>query len=145
MRIEQAQEGDDAIINIAPLVDCMFILLIFFLATSTFEQEELDIQVNLPQSAADKSLTAATNLIVINIRAADRPKDEGLYIVSNKQMTLDQLKANVAEAVKGNPDQKILVRGDRRAFHGDVAAAVTACSEAGIKEVNIGYDKKPTD
>ena len=145
MRIEQAQEGDDAIINIAPLVDCMFILLIFFLATSTFEQEELDIKVNLPQSAADKSLTAATNLIVINIRAADRPKDEGLYIVSNKQMTLEQLKATVAEAVKGNPDQKILVRGDRRAFHGDVAAAVTACSEAGIKEVNIGYDKKPTD
>ena len=145
MRIQQAQEGDETIINIAPLVDCMFILLIFFLATATFKQEELDLQVNLPQSAADKSLTAATQLIIINIRAADRLKGEALYLMSNKQVTLEQLKATVAGAVKGNPNQKILVRGDRRAFHGDVAAAVTACSEAGIKEVNIGYDKKPTD
>lgn len=122
----------------------MFILLIFFLATTTFKQEELDLQVNLPQSAANRSLSAATQLIVINIRAADRPAAEPLYVVSNRQMTIEQLRATVAEAVRGNPDQKILVRGDRHAFHGDVAAAVTACSEAGIKDVNIGYDKKPT-
>jgi len=145
MRIRRTQDGDETIINIAPLVDCMFILLIFFLATATFKQEELDLQVNLPQSAADKSLTAATKLIIINIRAADRPEGEALFLVSGKRITLEELRATVAEAVKGNPDQKILVRGDRRAFHGDVAAAVTACSEAGIKEVNIGYDKKPTD
>jgi len=145
MRIQQTQESDEAIINIAPLVDCMFILLIFFMATTTFKQEELDLQVNLPQSAADKSLTAATKLIIINIRAADRPEGEALYLVSGKRMALQELRADVAEAVRGNPDQKILVRGDRRAFHGDVAAAVTACSEAGIKEVNIGYDKKPID
>ena len=145
MRIRRTQDDDETTINLTSLVDVMFILLIFFLATTTFKQEELDLQVNLPQSAADKSLTAATKLIIINIRAADRPEGEALFLVSGKRMTLEELKANVAVAVKGNPDQKILVRGDRRAFHGDVAAAVTACSEAGIKEVNIGYDKKPTD
>jgi len=145
MRIRRTQDDDETTINLTSLVDVMFILLIFFLATTTFKQEELDLQVNLPQSAADKSLTAATKLIIINIRAADRPEGEALYFVSNKPMEIEQLKTTVAVAVKGNPDQKILVRGDRRAFHGDVAAAVTACSEAGIKEVNIGYDKKPTD
>lgn len=145
MRIQRTADESDAIINISSLVDVMFILLIFFLATTTFKQEELDLQVNLPQSAANRSLSAATQLIVINIRAADRPAAEPLYVVSNRQMTIEQLRATVAEAVRGNPDQKILVRGDRHAFHGDVAAAVTACSEAGIKDVNIGYDKKPTD
>ncbi|KPK48767.1 MAG: hypothetical protein AMK72_06165 [Planctomycetes bacterium SM23_25] len=144
MRIQRTADESDAIINISSLVDVMFILLIFFLATTTFKQEELDLQVNLPQSAANRSLSAATQLIVINIRAADRPAAEPLYVVSNRQMTIEQLRATVAEAVRGNPDQKILVRGDRHAFHGDVAAAVTACSEAGIKDVNIGYDKKPT-
>jgi len=144
MRIQRTADEGEAIINISSLVDVMFILLIFFLATTTFKQEELDLQVNLPQSAADKSLSAATKLIVINIRAADRPEGEPLYMVSSKQMTIEQLRDTVAEAVRGDPEQKILVRGDRRAFHGDVAAAVTACSEAGIKDVNIGYDKKPT-
>ena len=144
MRIQRTADEGDAIINISSLVDVMFILLIFFLATTTFKQEELDLQVNLPQSAADRSLSAASKLIIINIRAADRPENEPLYLVSNKRMTIDQLRATVAEAVRGDPEQKILVRGDRRAFHGDVAAAVTACSEAGIKDVNIGYDKKPS-
>jgi biopolymer transport protein ExbD len=112
MRIPRAAEGEETgLINIPSLLDVILILLIFFMATTSFKQEELDLEVQLPQSAANKSLSAATKLIIINIRAADRPKD---------------------------------VRGDRRAFHGDVAAAVTACSEMGVKEVNIGYDRKPT-
>ena len=144
MRIRRNPEAEQGLINIPSLLDVIFILLLFFMATTTFKQEELDLQVKLPQSAANKSLSAATKLIIINIRAADRPKEDPLYLVSNKRMTLDQLRATVAAAVRGHPDQKVLVRGDRRAFHGDVAAAVTVCSEVGIKEVNIGYDKKPT-
>ena len=145
MRIPRTAEGEETgLINIPSLLDVILILLIFFMATTSFKQEELDLEVQLPQSAANKSLSAATKLIIINIRAADRPKEDPLYLVSSKRMTLDQLRAAVAEAVRGNPDQKVLVRGDRRAFHGDVAAAVTACSEMGVKEVNIGYDRKPT-
>ena len=45
----------------------MFILIIFFLATATFTEEERDIQVNLPQSAAARS-TQAPKMIVINVR-----------------------------------------------------------------------------
>lgn len=144
MKIPRTQDSEEGLINIPSLLDVILILLIFFMATTTFKQEELDLKVQLPQSAADKSLSAAAKLIIINIRAANRPKDDPLYLVSSKRMTLEQLRATVTEAVRRDPDQKILLRGDRRALHGDVAAAVTACSEAGIRDVNIGYDKKPT-
>jgi len=144
MRIPRTPETDESMINIPALLDVIFILLIFFMATTTFKQEELDINVNLPESSANKSLSAATRLIIINIRAADRPKDDPLYLVSSKRMTLKELRVEVAKAVQMDPEQKVLVRGDRRALHGDVAAAVTACSEVGIKDVNIGYDRKPT-
>jgi len=144
MRIPRTLESEEGLINIPALLDVIFILLIFFMATTTFKQEELDLQVNLPQSSANKSLSAATRLIIINIRAADRPKGDPLYLVSSKRMTLRELRVEVAKAVQMDPDQKVLVRGDRRALHGDVAAAVTVCSEVGIKEVNIGYDKKAT-
>ena len=144
MRIPRTLEGDEGLINIPSLLDVILILLIFFMATTTFKQEELDINVNLPESSANKSLSAATRLIIINIRAADRPKGDPLYLVSSKRMTLQQLRVEVAKAVQMDPEQKVLVRGDRRALHGDVAAAVTACSEVGVKDVNIGYDRKPT-
>jgi len=143
MRIPRTQEGEQGLINIPSLLDVILILLIFFMATTTFKQEELDLLVQLPESAANKSLSAATKTIIINIRAADRPKGAPLYLVSNQQMTLEQLRATVAEAVRRDPDHGVLIRGDRRAWHGDVAAAVTACKEVGIKEAKIGYDKRP--
>ncbi len=142
MRIRQTTESDEGIISLSSLIDVMFILLIFFMATTSFKQEELDLMVRLPESAANKSLSAATKLIVINVRAADRPEGDPLYLVSNKRMTLQQLRAAVSQAVRESPGQKVLIRGDQRSFHGDVAAAVTACAEVGIKEANIGYDKK---
>ena len=144
MRIRQNTEADEGIISLASLIDVMFILLIFFMATTSFKQEELDLMVKLPQSSARKTLSAATKLIVINVRSADRPKDDPLYLVSSNRMTLEQLRVTVAKAVREDPNQKVLLRGDRRAWHGDVAAAVSVCVEVGIKEANIGYDKKIT-
>ena len=67
---------------------------------SSVNRKQLDINVNLPESSANKSLSAATRLIIINIRAADRPKGDPLYLVSSKRMTLQQLRVEVAKAVQ---------------------------------------------
>ncbi len=144
MRIRQTTESDEGIISLSSLIDVMFILLIFFMATTTFKREERDLKVRLPESSAKKSLSAASKLMVINVRSADRTEGDPLYLVSQKKMSLAQLRQTIAREARENSEQKVLIRGDRRAFHGDVAAAVTACYEAGIKEANIAYDKKVT-
>ena len=144
MRIPREDESGGTIINISSLIDVLFILIIFFMATTTFKEEELDMAVNLPDSSAPRSLSAASKLIIINVRSAQgRKEGDPLYLVSNEPMTLKQLRDTVTAEVKANVNQKILVRGDELAFHGEVAAAVAACREAGIQEVNIGYDYKP--
>ena len=141
MRIPREDEGGDQVINISSLLDVMFILLIFFMATTTFKEEERDEQVNLPKTTQSTSLTAAgSKLIVINVRSKSRAPDSPLYLVSNRGMTVAKLRGMVEEAVKANRDQKVLVRGDEKALHGDVAQAIAACRQAGISKVNIGYD-----
>jgi biopolymer transport protein ExbD len=122
-------------VNVMPLLDMMFILIIFFLVTTQFQQEERDIQVNLPQTKAGETLSSsARTVIVINVRA------DGSYVVRNQAIDQDQLREMMVKAVAANPDQKVLVRADKKAFHGYVAAAVSLCRHAGIHRANIGYE-----
>ena len=136
MRIPREESSDDNVINISSLLDVMFILIIFFLATATFTEEERDIQVNLPQSAAAQSSTQAPKMIVINVR------EDGTYHVANQSMDIASLKNTLNEAVSSNPDQKVMVRGDRNALHGNVANAISVCKQVGIHKTNIGYESK---
>jgi len=133
VRIRGTSESGSDLINISSLIDVMFILIIFFMATTTFRQEERDIQVNLPAAVEGETLSAAPKVVVINVR------EDGTYFLANTRVQPEALRMAVAEALKGKPGQKVLIRGDRSALHGQVAHAVLACRHAGVHEANIGY------
>jgi biopolymer transport protein ExbD len=121
------------LINISSLIDVMFILIIFFMATTTFRQEERDITVNLPEDTEGKTLSSATRVLVINVRR------DGSYLLGDRKAEAGELQDMIAGAILADPEQKVLVRGDQHALHGHVAAAVAACRRAGVREANIGY------
>ena len=133
MRIRKPQEGDAGVINMSSLLDVMFILIIFFLATTTFQQEERDIKVNLPESAEGKALSSAAKVIVINVRA------DGTYVMASQETSVEAMQETLFKAIQADPQQKVLIRGDRQALHGHVAAAVSICKRAGVHEANLGY------
>jgi biopolymer transport protein ExbD len=133
VKIRRASETDSESINITSLLDVMFILIIFFLATTTFQQEERDIKVNLPDSTEGKTLSSVTKVLVINVRKS------GTYLLGSEEVDVSRLAEQLLSAAESDPDQKVLVRGDREALHGHVAAAVSMCKRAGIREANIGY------
>jgi biopolymer transport protein ExbD len=54
-------------------------------------------------------------------------------------MNLQNIHAELLEALKSNPEQKVLIRGDQYALHGQVAAAIAVCKRSGIRDANIGY------
>jgi len=137
MRIKRKMESEQTIINVTSLLDVMFILIIFFLATSTLQREEHDIKVNLPSDSAPGSLSSVSRTLVINVRK------DGSYYMQNKVKTLEEMRQTVTDAASRNPEQKVLIRGDREALHGYVAAAVRTCKGAGIGEANIGYQHRP--
>ena len=107
MRIRRASEGSDSLIDIAPMVDIMFTLIIFFLATTTFEKEERDVKVNLPESSKSSTLSAAPKVVVINVR------EDGSYYLGNQAVQLTELQRLMVEAVENKADQKVLIRGDQ--------------------------------
>jgi len=145
VKIRRTTDAEGAGINITSLLDVMFILLIFFMATTTFRQQEFDEKVNLPEAQADRAaLSDAPKVIVINVRRPSQEADGSVYVVSNRTVGLEQVHQIIKEAVQGNANQKVLIRGDKYAYHGHVANAIATCRDAGVREVNIGYDFKTT-
>ena len=139
MRLRRTTETESGIINITPLVDVIFILLIFFMATTTFKEQEFDELINLPDASKKRAaLSTAMKLIVVNVRSAERKRGVPLYVVAGQPINLLQLRDIVAEGVKNNADQKVLIRGDNRALWGDGARALAACRAAGVTKANVG-------
>jgi len=126
-----------ATVEMTPLIDIMFTLIIFFLATATFQEEERDIGINVPSNTSGTTLSSEPRVIVINV------KKDGSYKMGAKAMKLDQIRIMIKEEVQRNPDQKVLVRGDGDALHKHVAAAVAAAKGAGVIEAHIGYKAEP--
>jgi biopolymer transport protein ExbD len=133
MRMRRGQEPEQEVINMTPLIDMMFILIIFFTVSSTFREEERDIQVNLPRESQSQTLSSSDKALVVNVRK------NGAYIVLDRQVTVEELSGMIAAAVQANTGQKVLVRADQEALHGYVARAVSTCKRAGVNEANIGY------
>ena len=129
-RKSSSQEGD--IINISSMIDVMFILIIFFLVTTTFKEEEIDHMVNLPVDARNQSLTQSTgNLAKINIR------ENGSYVVMGQQFTEEQVSEWTKQQVDKKPDVKVLIRCDQDAKHLYLANVLSICRNVGVPKANI--------
>jgi biopolymer transport protein ExbD len=129
-RKSSSQDGD--IINISSMIDVMFILIIFFLVTTTFKEEEIDHMVNLPVDARNQSLTQSTgNLAKINIR------ENGSYVVMGQQFTEEQVSEWTKQQVDKKPDIKVLIRCDQDAKHLYLANVLSICRNVGVPKANI--------
>jgi len=123
---------DGDIINLSSMIDVMFILIIFFLVTTTFKEEEIDHMVNLPVDARNQSLTQSTgNIAKINIRK------DGSYIVQGKQLNQDEVTEWTKTQVDKKPDLKVLIRCDAEAKHLYLANVISICRHVGVPRANI--------
>lgn len=115
-------------VDLTPIIDMVFLLLIFFLVATTFQKTEREMKIALPQTAAAGPITAALREIVINV------DDRGGITVGGKTMTDESLRSMVRSAVASNPDQKVSVRGDRSTLYANVTQVLDICKGAGIVE-----------
>ena len=128
----KSSTADGEIINLSSMIDVMFILIIFFLVTTTFKEEEIDHMVNLPVDARNQSLTQSTgNLAKINIR------ENGSYVIMGKQFTEEQVTQWTQEQVNKKPDIKVLIRCDQDAKHLYLANVISICRKVGVPRANI--------
>ena len=134
MRFQDTEEEEVAL-NLTPMIDCMFLLIIFFLVTTRFIKLEQDLAINLPvYSRQLKVKTPPPRPIVVNVRYL--PGGKAYYHVENERLSLPALTVNLSRAKVRNRDQAVVIRGDRAVRWEHVAAVMGCCAQAGITKVS---------
>jgi len=113
-------------IAMTPLIDMMFLLIIFFLVSTAFIDPERDQAVRLPEASKGSAAQKQDEDIVVNIRQG------GVLVVNERILTIDQLEKQLAAAARKNPKQIVKIRGDALAYHKQVVRVLEACQKAKI-------------
>ena len=119
-----------------PLIDVVFLLLIFFLVATRFEEEERELDVLLPEASEAQPLTSKPREMFVNI------DDKGRYFVTGKIVTLDQLYPILKAAWVNNPGRaSVVIRADKRCRWEFVVAVMNACNKANIRDYRVTTKK----
>ena len=111
--------------NLTPVIDVVFLLLIFFLVATRFDQQERELPVELPEVVQAQPLTATQGLIINILR-------DGTYKVVQREYSEEQLALIIREAKKNNPHQTALIRGDGESALRHAARVMSLCNRAGM-------------
>ena len=121
-----------ASLSLTPMIDVIFLLLIFFLVSTKFTEEERKLDVLLPDASEAQPLTSKPRELYVNIDA------NGRYFVSGKTLALEELEQVLQKAEVNNPGRaSIIIRADERSEVKYLAAAINACVKAGIRDYRL--------
>jgi biopolymer transport protein ExbD len=132
----QAGGGDDDLvqgINVTPLVDIMLVLLVVFMVTATFVNEQ-GLQVDLPKVATQEN--APTPAITVSLGA------KGELRIMKQDTDLDGLRRQMEVEGRLNPAVKVLVKAHKDVSYEQVALVLDAIKLGGINKVALAMDRK---
>lgn len=133
LKVEPLEEPQ---INLTPMIDVVFNLLIFFMVATRFADMERQFDVQLPAVSAAQPLTNPPDEIVVNVFA------DGRIVVRQETLTLAQLESRLKEAQARYAEQAVLIRGDGQGVYQNVMDVLGACHRAQITNFSLATQLK---
>ncbi len=124
-RITDQQAG----FQMAPMIDIMFLLLVFFMAATIFAQWETKVGITVPTADSGVRAVRQAGEIIINI------DEEGEIVVNNTPLTLDRLQSLLDQVSGTYGDQPVIIRADGGSRHERVIEVLDICRQADIWNV----------
>jgi len=121
------------VLNVTPLIDVLFLLLIFLMVSSTF-LEHPAIELDLPRASTSEPVRVDSLRLAI-------PED-GRLLLEGEEVEPAALRERLREAAGENPELLLILEADRGADYGRVVEALDAAREAGVKRISA-FTRKP--
>jgi biopolymer transport protein ExbD len=118
-------------LNLTPMIDIVFLLIIFFMVGTKFTELERKIGLRVPEVTDRGALTAAPERKIVNIF------QDGTVTLDQTPVSLEQLTQQLSENRSQYSDLGVLVRGDAEGKYQLVAAVLNACKQAGIHDLGL--------
>ena len=126
-------EEEESSIDLTPMLDVVFIMLIFFIVTATFVKEP-GIEVNRPEASTATKQERANILVAI-----DR---NGEIWINRRRVEVDALRPNIERLHAENPQGTVVIQADQEAQTKQLVAVMDAAREAGVYEISIAAESQ---
>ncbi|MBT1446097.1 biopolymer transporter ExbD [Shewanella sp. JM162201] len=123
-----AAEHEEAKVDMTPMLDIIFIMLIFFIVTTSFVKP-MGIDYNKPESSARSS--AKSDNILISVNKA------GIIKMENRQVDIERLTANIERKLAETPGAAVLIQAEGETLHGVVVKVMDEVKTAGVKKISV--------
>ena len=117
-------------INITPLLDLAFVLLIIFVITTPLLEQSINLKLPTGMGQPDKKIDPR------NVRTVE-VTGTGVYALDKQRMGLDQLTARLAADFRGNPNLIVYIRAEKTSPYENVAAVIDRCQKSGITRYSL--------
>ena len=122
-------------IQLAPLVDVLLLLLIFFLMTWNAARNENELDVKVPKASAAKEKPAPIGDVVVNV------KTDGNVVVNRRTLSAAELGELLKSLVQLNSEQAVVIRGDEAGAYKNIIDVLNVCTNSGITNVAFATAK----
>ena len=123
------EEGDQ--VPMAPLIDIVFLTLVFFMMTSVYTSLESEVDITLPTASSGVQSERLQGEIFVNL------KSDGSIVLNEKDVTIEELQNILNRVAQHFPGGMVIIRGDREAQLGNALAILDACKIADISNVSF--------
>jgi len=124
-------EGEEAAIDMTPMLDIVFIMLIFFIVTTVFVKEA-GIEVNKP-GASEAVMPKNANIFIAIT-------DKGAVWMDKREIDIDSVRANLERLMAEQPSDVLIIQADENAEHGVVMQVMDQIKSAGIDRISIASE-----
>ena len=135
MPLVRLSDDEEPAPNLAPMIDVVLVLTIFFMCATKFSGDERKFDLDLPQAGSAAALDGAGPEI-LEVEAAG-----GLRLAGD-DVAVQDLAARLAGLRAGRPDLAVMIRGENAVPHGRMAEVYEACRTAGVTRVAISVRPK---
>ncbi|QDT36711.1 ExbD/TolR family protein [Stratiformator vulcanicus] len=130
---------EEPTLNLTPMIDIVFLLIIFFMVGSQFTDEERRVEIRLPSTSETIALTALPDPITVGISSSGSVSLDGEAIDS------ETLAQRLAAARENYPGQAVVLRGDGEVPYQSVIDVLGASKSAGIENISLALKIRPPD
>jgi biopolymer transport protein ExbD len=130
---------DEPQLNLTPMVDIVFLLIIFFMVGTRFTEIEQQFSIQLPTAASLPSVTREPDPLIVNVSRS------GIFAINDEIVTLNELKTRLSEAQQAYADQAVLIRGDGDGQYQAVIDVMNLCHKTQIRKFSLAFQPLSSD
>jgi len=131
MPLKNTDTIEEPHLNLTPMIDIVFLLIIFFMVGTQFTEQERHYDIQLPTVSDAQPLTSVPDELIVNVLS------DGTITLGDQVRTLDELESALRSAQQNYPDQSVIVRGDASGPYQHIMDVLAACHRAKISRISL--------